>query len=187
MGGYGSGRTSNRSTVDGSISLNVNSLVRKGLLTLGARGSGTLKWSRVSDGKETASCHYAFNTTSEPMRVFVSYTYAGSMEMTCNVMLEAIRPYFGGKRLYLICPECGRRRWYLYLRRFVKCRKCHNLTYRSCNESHGSDRFYASMAKGLGCKMEDVRRAMSFYIRQGRKERERKERLSRRGRKRKSQ
>ena len=160
MGGYGSGRKSDRLTVDGAIALNVNSLVRQGMLRLNARGSGPLKWTCVSDGKEVAACYYAFNTACEPMRIFVSYTFAGSIEMTSYILLDAIRPYFGGKRLYLICPECGRRTWYLYLRRFVKCRKCHNMTYQSCRESHKFDRFLAFVAEQAGVTLEDVHRAI---------------------------
>jgi len=186
MGGYGSGRTTARAAVDGSIALDINSLVRKRILIRDARSFGTLRWTRVSDGKETASCGYGFDTTCNPMMMNVFYTYNRAEKISCNIVLDSIPVYFGGRRLYLICPECGRRTWHLYLRRFVKCRICHNLTYQSCKESHGSDLFYARMASSMGVNMENLRRAMSFYIKQGRKERERKARLSRRGRKRKT-
>jgi len=185
MGGYGSGRTSDRGTVDGAISLDINSLVRKRIMGLHWLGGGCLRWVRVSDGRETASCGYMLDTISEPMRLKVSYTCNDTENISTDIRIDAIPGYFGGKRLYLICPECGRRTWYLYLRRSVKCRLCHNLTYKSCKESHTSDRFYTMMAAKLGQKMEHLRRAMTLSIKQDTKDRERQERLSRRGRKRK--
>lgn len=183
MGGYGSGRTSDRETVDSYLSLDINSLVRKRIIGLNWSGSGMLTWTR--DGQKTASCSYFLDTRSETMSLNVYYTYNKTEKISDVIRLDAIPGYFGGKRLYLICPGCGRRTWYLYFRRFFKCRKCHNLTYQSCNESHTSDRFYAMMAAQLGETMENVRRSMSFYIKQGNKDRERAARLSRRGRKRK--
>lgn len=185
MGGYGSGRTSDRGTVDSAIALDINSLVRKRIVGLNWRGGGSLRWVRVRDGQETASCSYEIDTISEPMSLKLSYTYNKIENISSDIRLDAIPGYFGGKRLYLICPECGRRTWQLYLRRFVKCRICHNLTYQSCNESHGSDQIYAFIAAKMGVNMTDVVRAMRFSIKQDNKERERKERLSRRGRKRK--
>jgi hypothetical protein len=44
--------------------------------------------------------------------------------------------HFGGKRPWLICMDCGRRVGVIYLRvKKFACRHCHDLTYRSCQES----------------------------------------------------
>lgn len=42
---------------------------------------------------------------------------------------------YGGHRPWLICMHCGRRVAVLYLRIKFACRHCHDLTYRSCQES----------------------------------------------------
>jgi hypothetical protein len=45
--------------------------------------------------------------------------------------------HFGGERLWLICPFCGRMVAKLFLPPSgdcYACRKCHNLTYESCKE-----------------------------------------------------
>jgi hypothetical protein len=55
----------------------------------------------------------------------------------------------GGRRFWFICPlivrgmACNRRVGNLYLppgTRYFGCRKCHNLTYRSCQEAHQTER-----------------------------------------------
>ncbi len=185
MGGYGSGRRSDRGTVDAAIRLNINRLVRDRLLVLDAHKSGILRWIRQSDGRELASCRFSFDTTHELMTVKLHYTYNGSEEISPTIRLTTIPMHFGGRRLYFICPRCGRRTWYLYLRRLVRCRKCHNLTYQSCRDSHKFDAFYAQMAIGTKWTIEDFRRASNFYVKRGKKEREKKQRLSRRGRRKK--
>ena len=54
MGGYGSGRSGGRPTVEDSLSLNLPRLFKTGWLKQGAWTSGTLRWSIVSTGEETA-------------------------------------------------------------------------------------------------------------------------------------
>jgi hypothetical protein len=185
MGGWGSGRATRRETVDQSIALDVNDLVRKGLLRKNGQFSGLLRWTSSRTGMETASCGYGYDTKQEPCKITLWYTYKEVKNISCTIHLDTMPAYFGGKRFYLMCPECGRRAWYLFLKHHVKCRKCHNLTYQSSKDSHKNDKLYARMAAGTKFKIEDFRRAMSFYKRQGQKWRERKERLSRRGRKKK--
>ena len=43
-------------------------------------------------------------------------------------------PHFGGKRLWLHCPHCGRRVGVLYCREVVACRQCLHLCYRTEGE-----------------------------------------------------
>ena len=54
MGGYGSGRSGGRPTVEDSLSLNLPRLFKTGWLKQGAWTSGTLRWSIVGTGEETA-------------------------------------------------------------------------------------------------------------------------------------
>jgi hypothetical protein len=55
MGGYGSGRSGGRPTVEDSLSLNLPRLFKTGWLKKGAWTSGILRWSIVGTGEETAS------------------------------------------------------------------------------------------------------------------------------------
>src|SRR5215467_885369 len=55
MGGYGSRRSGGRPTVEDSLTLNLLRLFKTEWLKLGAWTSGTLLWSNVSTGEETAS------------------------------------------------------------------------------------------------------------------------------------
>ena len=70
------------------------------------------------------------------------------------VRLVTTRCHLGGARWWFVCPlardgaVCGRRVRKLYLRhRYFGCRHCHDLTYKSCQESDG--RVYAALRGGL--------------------------------------
>ena len=76
---------------------------------------------------------------------------------------------WGGLRWWFICPltvngcYCGRRVGKLYLPpggRYFGCRRCYDLTYTSCNESHKYDRLYAEIAREMGVTLAEVREGM---------------------------
>ena len=67
------------------------------------------------------------------------------------IRLQATRPGFGGRRWWLTCPlmvagiACNRRIGKLYLppgARYFGCRQCHDLTYRSSQEAHQTERLF---------------------------------------------
>lgn len=70
-----------------------------------------------------------------------------------RVSLNATPLHFGGVRWWFACPKCGRRCAKLYLPDLsgFACRICHNLTYRSCNDSGHKIMGYttAQVAKSL--------------------------------------
>jgi hypothetical protein len=55
MGGYGSGRSGGWPTVEDSLTLDLRRLFKDGCLMAGSWTSGTLRWTVVSTGEETAS------------------------------------------------------------------------------------------------------------------------------------
>ena len=55
MGGYGSGRSGGRPTVQGSLTLDLRRLFKMGLLTPSARTFGELQWTWGGAGREIAS------------------------------------------------------------------------------------------------------------------------------------
>ena len=56
--------------------------------------------------------------------------------VTKNIRLDWTPCHLGGKRAWWLCPGCGKRVAILYLKNNIfRCRACHDLTYRSSQES----------------------------------------------------
>lgn len=135
MGGTGSGGYrwgQPHLTVDQTFSLDSDLLVRAGI----ARGHEclALRW-----GEEA---HGAIATSLNGRRAVLLYQI-GKCEHEQRLSLVATPCRCGGKRVWFLCPECGRRVRKLYvpfvLTPFSKtfpafaCRHCHRLTYRVRN------------------------------------------------------
>jgi hypothetical protein len=78
------------------------------------------------------------------LQLSFQWTYDGTKRLS-QVALSASRPYFGGQRLWFVCPmqcfgsPCGRRCSKLYLPLDADsfgCRFCHDLTYAARREAH---------------------------------------------------
>lgn len=68
-------------------------------------------------------------------QITVQYEWRGE-QMAQEVHFDWTACNYGGHRPWLICMDCGRRVAVLYLRgKCLACRHCHDLTYRSCQES----------------------------------------------------
>ena len=76
MGGYGSGRSGGRPTVEDSLSLNLPRFFKMGWLKPGAWTSGTLRWTIVGIGKETASIGFEARLGKEEGHVHLHWTSA---------------------------------------------------------------------------------------------------------------
>ena len=67
--------------------------------------------------------------------VTVQYEWRGE-QVAQEVHFDWTKCNYGGHRPWLICIDCGRRVGVIYLRvKKFACRHCHDLTYRSCQES----------------------------------------------------
>src|ERR1700730_7834802 len=75
-GGYGSGRSGGRPTVEDSLSLNLPRFFMMGWLKPGAWTSGTLRWTIVGIGKETASIGFEARLGEEEGHVRLHWTSA---------------------------------------------------------------------------------------------------------------
>jgi hypothetical protein len=69
------------------------------------------------------------------------------------------------RRYWFICPlkVCGRMTAKLYLPNgasYFGCRKCYNLTYESCNESHRFDSLFRRMGAGRGETLKETERRL---------------------------
>lgn len=157
MGGMGSGeRWSKKRVVEGRHAIDTADLKRWKLLSPGVTNrSGTLTWHRGGAGAPVSSVVYrsTVGATDGTLRLLYSTT-APKIDLDYTVRLVTTRCHLGGVRWWFVCPlvhdgvACGRRVRKLYLGgRYFGCRHCHNLTYRSTQESDG--RVYAALRAGM--------------------------------------
>ncbi len=155
---------SNRGRVEDCLSVSVKFLHRHHYFDGGIR-SGRISWSRrneeyasigvlVSIGEYGNYAQFNYSTSDKNTGEKDDINYSAQLVSTsCN---------WGKYRWWFICPVifngqlCGRRVGILYLGdgKYFGCRHCHNLTYRSCQESHKND----GMAKRLGIDPKDLKR-----------------------------
>lgn len=102
---------------------------------------GTITWSRGDEQAGNISM-YSFENIPKSGKsvktVTVSYTrtdYNTGERKHYNYDIELLTTecFFGDRRYWFKCPNCGRRVGVLYLGETFACRKCYNLTYDSCN------------------------------------------------------
>jgi hypothetical protein len=175
MGSSGSGRWKyheKKRTTEECWALDVAKLPR-GMLD-GATPLGVLRTVRIDGGRSTLCVRWALEFGEESLVLTLSYRpcrRAEGRELTERVQLLTTKPHFGGVRWWFECPfswkggePCGRRVGKLYLppreRRFG-CRQCHDLTYKSSQESHRYDRLCALVAgEDSGEVFEALRRVL---------------------------
>jgi hypothetical protein len=158
MGGPGSGNWSRwqrkKNTVEESLVVAMKDL-RKRL-----RSAGTLTWT-WRNGGESSIGYYVTGATDGPT-VHLHYRWRDTEDVNIPVRLEAAPTRFGGRRWWFICPligcgiACNRRAGKLHLppgAKYFGCRNCHDLTHRTCQEAHRTERlfdrlgFHAELAK----------------------------------------
>ncbi|MGO8691868.1 MAG: hypothetical protein ACLQLG_19775 [Thermoguttaceae bacterium] len=88
----------------------------------------------------------------------------GETDVRLPIPLQGTFPALGGLRLWFTCPlnasgvPCNRRVGKLYLPpgvRYFGCRHCHNLTYRSSQEAHKTERLFAWLDSRLRIREEN--------------------------------
>jgi len=159
MGGLGSGNwyrwQERKSTVEESLGVAMRDF--RGRIYPWA--AGTLCWTNSHSGKKSSVGWQV--TGREVLILTLNYRWRDSEDVQVPVWLQTTPTQFGGKRWWFTCPlilngvACNRRAGKLYLppgARYFGCRKCHGLTYRSCQEAHQTERLFASI-EGIG-KME---------------------------------
>ena len=164
MGGYGSGRTGWRRTVESCLTLDTCYMQRKGLFW-GKGCRGTLRWRHIPSEEEAGSVGYRVDRYEKELVLF--YTWTGEKEegekVEQLILLDTTSPHFGGLRYWVLCPGCGRRCSKLYAcagRKYFSCRLCYDLTYQSSNDSRRYDSLFRWMALEAGVPFEHLKRAM---------------------------
>ena len=127
MGGYGSGRCSNKPKIEDCNSLDANQLQRNGCLENG--WNGTMTWSRNGVKISSIGIHASNNS------LHLSYCTKEYGTVSQSVTIERLPCRFGGSRAYFRC-KCNKRVVKLYSAgKHFRCRHCYHLSYSSKNES----------------------------------------------------
>ncbi len=134
MGGLNSGRRyryDTKTTTNECLFIDIRYMKKQGLLRLGY--GGTLSWS--SGGQQTGSIGYSYYGD----RLDLNYRVNGE-SVQDTIRIEQTACNYGGRRQWLVCPDCYKRQAVLYSPNgLFRCRKCHDLPYGSQMESD-SDR-----------------------------------------------
>ena len=117
-----------------------------------AGSSGTFIWTWSSGSK--SSVDY-FVTGGDAPVITLHYRLRDTEDVRIPVRLQSTPTQFGGERWWFTCPlivngtACNRRAGSLHLppsARYFGCRKCHGLTYRSCQQAHQQERIFARVS-----------------------------------------
>ncbi|MCC7085194.1 MAG: hypothetical protein IT427_09330 [Pirellulales bacterium] len=154
MGGFGSGNwyrwQERKSTVEESLSLAMRDF--RGRIFQGA--AGTLTWTWTNGGNKSSVGWFV--TGGDVPTITFHYRWRDSEDVRIPVWLQTTPTQFGGERWWFTCPlivngvACNRRVGKLFLppgARYFGCRKCHGLTYRSCQEAHQTERLFGRMER----------------------------------------
>lgn len=173
MGGPGSGYPiwkPRRATTESSLALDVRQLSRD-RSRFAEESHFVHTWHRP--GTRVPSASVSVRVTSRrgtAPAVVLSYRTDGreaARVVTSVVALDRTAPFFGGSRWWFVCPACGRRAAILYAcfgREEFLCRRCHGLTYQSCQDSHRFDALFHAIAGDLA---NGVRRTLVRRLRKG--------------------
>jgi len=142
MGGYRSGRSGGRPTVEDGLTLDLAKLRRDGAFGPGYGWGGTLRWTDGYSGRHIGSVGYEGFLNQEYGRVRLTYTstlWDGEKHDSDYWIDLATTPQpFGGRRWWFICPRTGERVAKLHLPPGAftfASRRAHKLAYRSQRET----------------------------------------------------
>jgi hypothetical protein len=154
LGGFGSGRHwfSKKTTVEECLTLNIEEFTSGDLLR--PTSWAELRWYRGRE--ETASVDYSLKDIGfkEGRSAYVLTLHSPLIRrgqripITQGIPLLTTQLRSGGKRYWFSCPNCKRRVGRLHLpygMSYFLCRRCYDLTYMSCQESHKFDWFFAEI------------------------------------------
>jgi hypothetical protein len=152
MGGYGSGRSGGRPTVESALRLDIDTLMRRGVIEQGARVVCEMQFSFYDDELDVrceAHVGDAWNSFVRLQYVMVDYWTGEELAIDDKILLATSRPKFGGLRWWFVCPRLNRRVRKLYLPlggRHFWSRRAYRLAYAS-QRGTAVDRAHRGQAK----------------------------------------
>jgi hypothetical protein len=134
MGGFGSGRQGGGPTVEDGLRLDINDLLRKGIIVPGAFGGGSLTWTNTATGEKRAEIGYEVSLVeADDAWARLHYT-VNCVPQDYRVRITSSPCQYGGRRWWWRCPRSGRRAAKLYLppgASVFAAREYYGLAYRS--------------------------------------------------------
>ena len=149
MRGIGSSnweRWQRKTTVEESLVFDLKAIRKQ--LFVGVIGAMTWRWGKGSD----AIVAYQIARLGGLLTLVLRYRWRDIEDVILPIQLSWTEPHFGGRRAWLWCPilmsgvACEGRMNKLYLppqAKYFGCRKCHDLSYRSSQEAHQTERALA--------------------------------------------
>lgn len=177
MGGWGSGRQNGKPLAEEAKRIDVNWMLRKGLLKPGASGRGSLSWNCGGDPAGNISYTYdMIDPDKAEMVLCFTVTRRGEASGTDHVQtirLSYTLPTYGGRRWWMHCPYTGRRAAKLYCPAGAStfaCRHAYGIAHRSQRRPADFRPFDALFAlqRRLGCTEgweQFIRRPKSMWQR----------------------
>jgi hypothetical protein len=108
MGGYGSGRRSDRPSTDECLRLSLSQFKVRGMLRRGCMARREFVWS--ADGEDMARATVTVDIDClEPYPQITIAGYRQGRAIDCQLQMVAVPMRFGGERWYAVCPITGRR------------------------------------------------------------------------------
>jgi hypothetical protein len=145
-------RHNSKTTTESCYTLDISAFARRGLLR--DRGSGVVTWTTPYTLGPPLTARWKVQDSLGTQLVLEFSYRCYQTDVTLPIQLQTTRPHYGGIRWWWTCPmvndgiTCGRRVAKLHRppnRHLFGCRDCHDLTYRSCQESHLTQREYVRM------------------------------------------
>ena len=108
MGGFGSGRRSNRTTTDDCLRINLSNLKQLGMLQLHCMTRREQVWSQYGEKIAKLTLVTDVHCLQPSPRLTIT-GYAFGKAINCVIQLEEQPMPYGGERWFALCPRTGRR------------------------------------------------------------------------------
>jgi hypothetical protein len=136
-----------KSAAESSLPLDIRKLKRKGCLTPGK----WFEWQWTIGG----NVHSSIGAVAHYDHLVLKYTHKKTEDVEQKIYFTWTPCNYGGERIWLRCPYCGRRCAVIYASgKYFACRVCCDLTYETCNETPRDRRFSKTnkLRKRIGAK-----------------------------------
>jgi hypothetical protein len=115
MGGYGSGRSGERPTIESALRLDIDSMMGWGAIKPGSHLAGGMRLGDDTDVKFESHTHDPWDSWLRLRYTVADYWSGEETKIDDRIYLATTRPHFGGLRWWFVCPHLNRRVRKLYL------------------------------------------------------------------------